>query len=344
MGVPLQDLLKAKELKTEELAGKVLAVDAFNTLYMFLTTIRGPDGSPLMDSSGRITSHLQGVFSRFTNLLEKGIKFVFVFDGEPPELKKKERERRKSLKLEAQKLYEEAKQKEDVENMKKFAARTTFLTNEMINESRELLGAMGIPFVEAPSEGEAQAAYMVKRGDAYAVVSQDADSLLSGTPRLVRNLSITGRRKMPGSFGYKNVNPELINLRESLDGIGITQDQLIVLAILVGTDYNYGGVKGIGPKKALKLVKKHKHDFEAVFEEAKWKEHYDFEWKKIFELIKKMPVTDKYKISFGQIDEDKIKDLLVERHEFSEERVNNTLKKLEDAKKLQAQKGLSEYF
>ncbi len=344
MGVPLQDLLKGKEVKPEELAGKILAVDAFNTLYMFLTTIRGPDGSPLMDSQGRITSHLQGLFSRFTNLLEKGLKFVFVFDGEPPELKKKERERRKSLKLEAQKLYEEAKQKEDVENMKKYAARTTFLTDEMISEAKELLGAMGIPFVEAPSEGEAQAAHLVKKGDAYAVVSQDADSLLAGTPRLVRNLSISGRRKMPGSYGYKMIEPEVITLKESLEGLGLTQDQLIVLAILVGTDYNYGGIKGIGPKKALKLIKKHEDDFEEVFEEAKWKEHYDFDWKKIFELIKNMPVTDEYKMSFGNIDEEKIKELLVERHEFSEERVNNTLKKLEDAKKLQAQKGLHDYF
>ncbi len=344
MGVPLQDLLKGKEVKPEELAGKVLAVDAFNTLYMFLTTIRGPDGSPLMDSQGRITSHLQGLFSRFTNLLEKGPKFVFVFDGEPPELKRKERERRKSLKLEAQKLYEEAKQKEDVENMKKYAARTTFLTDEMISEAKELLEAMGIPFVEAPSEGEAQAAHMVKKGDAYAAVSQDADSLLSGTPRLIRNLSITGRRKMPGSYGYKTINPEMISLKESLEELSLTQDQLITLAILVGTDYNYGGIKGIGPKKALKLIKKHEDDFDAVFEEAKWSEHYDFEWKKIFELIKNMPVTDEYKVSFGQIDEEKIKKLLVERHEFSEERVTNTLKKLEDAKKLQAQKGLNEFF
>jgi flap endonuclease-1 len=253
------------EIKLESLSGRILAVDSFNVLYMFLTTIRGPDGSPLMDSKGNTTSHLVGLFSRFSNLMEKGIKFVFVFDGKAPDLKKEERERRKQLKDEAQKLYDVAQSEENVENMKKYAARTTVLTKEMIEEAKELIEAMGMTVVIAPSEGEAQAAHIVKNGDAYAVMSQDADSLLTGSPRTIRNLSITGRRKMPGSHAYKNVLPELIDLNDNLKELEMTQDQLIVLAILVGTDYNYGGVKGIGPKKALILMKKHGSDFDSLF-------------------------------------------------------------------------------
>lgn len=344
MGVAINNILESKEIKLDDLSGKVLAVDAFNTLYMFLTTIRGPDGSPLMDSKGRITSHLVGLFSRFSNLLEKGIKFVFVFDGVPPDLKKKERERRKSLKVEASKLYEEAKQKDDVQNMKKYAARTVFLTKDMIKEAKMLVSAMGMPVVEAPSEGESQAAFMVKEGDAFAVMSQDADALLSGAPRCVRNVSITGRRKMPGSYGYKMVNPELIDLKQNLSLLGLSQDQLIVLSILVGTDYNYGGVKGIGPKKALKLLEKHKDDFDAVFNDAKWSESFDVDWKKIFKTIKDMPVSDKYKLDFKRPDYDAIKSLLVDEYEFSEDRVSSTLDKLEKASKLNEQKGLSEFF
>jgi flap endonuclease-1 len=344
MGVAITELLKSHEIKIDSLKGKVLAVDAFNILYMFVTTIRGPDGSPLMDSKGRITSHLTGLFSRFSNLMEKGVRFVFVFDGEAPDLKKKERERRYKLKEEAKNLYEQAKQERDIENMKKFAARSVFLSEDMIGEAKRLIKAMGMPVVEAPSEGEAQAAFMVKRGDAFAVLSQDADSLLNEAPRMIRNLSITARRKMPGQFNHKASVPELIILKENLEELNLSQDQLIILSILVGTDYNYGGIKGIGPKKALKLIEKQKDNFDAVFEEAKWSEHFDFPWMKIFDIIKKMPVTEDYTLEFNNPDVDEIKKILVDEHDFSEERVNSTLLKLEEYKKVNAQKGLGDFF
>ncbi|MCC7575131.1 flap endonuclease-1 [Candidatus Woesearchaeota archaeon] len=344
MGVAITELLKSHELKVDSLKGKVLAVDAFNVLYMFVTTIRGPDGSPLMDSKGRITSHLTGLFSRFSNLMEKGVKFVFVFDGEAPELKKKERERRYKLKEEAKDLYEQAKDQGDVENMKKFAARSVFLSEDMVVEAKRLISAMGMPVIDAPSEGEAQAAYLVKKGDAFAVLSQDADCLLNEAPRMVRNLSITARRKMPGQLHHKASEPELIVLKENLEFLGMSQDQLIVLSILVGTDYNYGGVKGIGPKKALKLIEKHGDDFDVLFEEAKWSEHFDFSWRNIFDLIKNMPVTDDYVLDFKNPDVDEIKKILVDEHDFSEERVNSTLLKLEEYKKVNAQKGLGDFF
>jgi flap endonuclease-1 len=344
MGVAITNILTSKEIKIEDLSGKILAVDSFNVLYMFLTTIRGPDGSPLMDSKGRTTSHLVGLFSRFSNLMEKGIKFIFVFDGKAPELKREERERRKALKEEAQKLYDEAEKEEDVENMKKYAARTTILSKEMIEEAKQLIEAMGMPIFVAPSEGEAQAAHIVKRGDAYAVMSQDADSLLSGAPRTVRNLSITGRRKMPGSHAYKNVEPELFLLKDNLEELGLNQDQLIVLSILVGTDYNYGGVKGIGPKKALALVKKHGQNYDAIFEEVKWSEHFSVTWKRIYDTIKEMPVSDDYDLKFNLPDEKKLREILVGEHDFSDERVSSTLEKLERYKKQNQQKGLGDWF
>lgn len=344
MGVAITELLEGTEIKTESLKGKILAVDAFNSLYMFLTTIRGADGAPLMDSNGNITSHLVGIFSRFSNLMEKGLKFAFVFDGKAPDLKSKEKERRRALKDEAKSLYEEAKQKEDVENMKKYAARTTFLTSNMIEEAKELILAMGMPVIQAPSEGEAQAAHVVKRGDAYAVVSQDADALLSGAPRAIRNLSITKRRKMPGSYNYQVVNPEMFTLKDTLEKLELSHKQLIALAILVGTDYNYGGVKGIGPKKGIKLVKKHKDDFEALFTEVNWSEYFEIDWREIFRTFDEMPVIDDYDMTFNSPDVEKIKEILVKKHDFSQDRVNNTFEKLENAKKLNEQKGLSEFF
>ncbi len=163
MGVQITELLVKKEINLNELANKVIAVDSHLFLYQFLTTIRQRDGSLLIDSKGRVTSHLAGLFTRSTKLIEAGLKLVYVFDGEPPKLKHEERERRKKVKIEAQKKYEEAKKKEDLEEMRKYAARTTRLTPEMIEEAKKLIKALGIPVVEAPSEGEAQAAYMVKK-------------------------------------------------------------------------------------------------------------------------------------------------------------------------------------
>ncbi len=342
MGSKITDLLETKELRVEDLKDKILAVDAFNTLYMFLTTIRGADGSPLMDSKGRITSHLQGLLSRFLKYVEQDIKFVFVFDGKPPVLKEKETQRRRAAKKKALELYNKAKDEKDFENMKKYAARTTFLTEDIIDQTKKVLDLMGIPWIQAPSEGEAQAAYLVKKGDAYAVVSQDADALLFGTPKLIKNLSLSGRVKKQSTQLTKKVMPELINLKNTLENLGINQEQLINLAILVGTDYNYGGIKGIGPKKALKLVKTTASE-EEIFEKAKWEEHMDISWKEIKKVIQTMPVTDDYTISFQKPDIEGVEEYL-KSFEFGEERINNFSERLQKLHQKRKQKDLSQFF
>ena len=340
MGTKLRDIVEKKDISFKDLSGKKVVVDSFNILYQFLSSIRQKDGTPLMDSKGKVTSHLSGLFFRTAKMLEFDIKPIFVFDGKAPELKKKEKERRAELKEAAKKQYEIAKEREDMESMKKFAARTSVLSFEMINESKELLEAMGLPVIQAPSEGEAQAAHIVNRGDAFAEVSQDYDCLLYGVKRVVQNLTVSEKRKKPGTLSYVTVVPQIIELEENLKKLGINQEQLMILGILVGTDYNIGGIKGIGPKNALKLVKEYKNNYEKLFEDAKWSEYFDTEWKDIFNVIKRMPVTDDYKIEFKAIDVDKIKEILVERHEFSEERIDSALAKLKQRVKEKEQKGL----
>ncbi|MBI4440245.1 flap endonuclease-1 [Candidatus Woesearchaeota archaeon] len=344
MGLAIKEILKCKEIEIGDLKGKVLVVDTFNLLYQFITTIRGRDGSLLTDSGGQVTSHLVGLFSRSSSLMKSGLKLAFVFDGKPPELKRHERERRAELKKEAMREFERAAEKEDAEAMKKYAARTSILTSEMIGDAKTLIAAMGMPVIQAPSEGEAQAAHIVGKGDAYAVVSQDFDSLMHGANTLVRNLSISGRRKVANTLHYQEVNPEMISLAENLNHLGIDIGQLIAMGILIGTDYNPGGIKGIGPKKALELVKKHKKDFNALFEEVKWKDYFDFPWQEVFETIKKMPVTSSYNLEWKSPDIDAVKELLVKKHDFSEERVEKTLSDLKVEKTKRQQKGLGEFL
>ena len=342
MGCAITDLVVKKDISLKDLSGKVLAVDAMNQLYMFLSSIRGPDGALLTDSKGQVTSHLSGLFFRFAKLMQEDIRFVFVFDGKVPELKWKEQARRKEAKVKAEVAYERAAEAEDVVGMKKFAARTSKLTNEMKDEAIRLIHAMGCPVIMAPSEGEAQAAYIVKKGQAYAVMSQDADSLLFGGAKVVKNLSITGRKKQ--ALAYRDVSPEIISLPDTLRELSLTQDQLIVLGMLVGTDYNIGGIKRIGPKNALKLVHKHGDDFQGLFAEVKWDEHFAYPWEEVFSLFKQVETTDDYEITCKPLNESEIVKILVEDHEFGEERVLSSLDRLKKEKKPVSQKGLGDFF
>ena len=344
MGVALTELLLIKEIELEFLQNKTLVVDAPMWLYQFLSSIRQRDGTLLMDSKGNVTSHLTGLLARVSNLIQHNIKLAFVFDGEPPKLKHFTLEKRKEIKLEAEKKFKQAKEKADEELMKKYAARTSRLTAEMIDEAKNLIDAFGLPVIDAPSEAEAQASLIVKNGDAFALATNDADALLFEAPRVVRNLNMAGKKKRKDKLSYDVINPDLIVLEENLKHLGIKQEQLIALAMLIGTDYNSGGIKGIGPKTALKLVKEYKTDFDTLFRDAKWSDFFDFPWQEVFDLIKNIPVNEKYHLKWEEINEEKIMKLLVDGHDFSEERVRNQIEVLVKEKHKKSQKGLGEFF
>ena len=327
MGVNLKDILIRKPTTVEALAGKTLVVDGYNMLYQFLTTIRSRDGSVLTNHKGEVTSHLIGLFSRVTALMQKNVRLAFVFDGIVPELKHQELAKRAEAKRDAQAKYEKALAAGDQANMAKYAGRTARLTKEMVVQAKQLLTLLGLPHVQAPSEGEAQAAHMVKKGHAWAVSSQDYDSLLFGTPRLIQNLSIEGKRKISGKLAFKTVEPLLVDLQENLQALELSHDRLIWLAMLVGTDYAPGGVKGIGPKKGLALVKQYKTPQELFATVS-----LDFAWSEVLDVFKRMPVTDEYKLQWGKVDRAGLVDFLVKEHDFSLERVEKVCDLIAPAK------------
>lgn len=344
MGVAITELISGKEVSLDELYGKIIAVDAMNMLYQFITTIRQADGTPLKDSKGNITSHLTGLFARTTKLMQKGIKLVFVFDGEMPLLKAKERERREKLKEEAHESLQESISTGDIAGMKKYAGRTARITSEMIKESKELLDALGIPYLVAPSEGEAQAGFMVKQGDCDFVASQDSDCLIYNSPYFIKNLSLSNKRKKINALTYKMILPEMISLEETLHSLELSLDQLRALAMIIGTDFNIGGIKGLGPKKGLKLVQEHGEDFETLFNTIQWDEHFDVSWQDVFSTIKDMPTTTNYSLKWKDINEDALKQLLINEHDFSKTRIESALEEIEKAKKKSQQSNLSAFF
>jgi len=326
MGVDISSLVEAKEIELIELSGRAVAIDAFNILFQFLSIIRDRmTGEPLRDSKGRVTSHLSGLLYRNSNLLEVGIKPVFVFDGEPPEFKQITIEAREARKKEATRKWKEAVARG--EPAITYAQAAAKLTEDMVERAKRLLDYMGIPWVQAPSEGELQCAFMCKRGDVWASGSQDFDSLLAASPRLVRNLSITGRRKVPKKEMYVQVKPELIELEKMLDALGITKEQLITVGILIGTDYS-AGVKGVGPKTALKLVKEHK-SLDAVLKHVTWSS--DVPAEKIYDFFLSPPVTEKYTIEWKEPDADKLKEFMCAEHNFSSERMDKVIERLQNA-------------
>ena len=339
MGVDINDIIESRVISFGDLKGKIIAIDAYNALYQFLSIIRQPDGTPLRDSMGRVTSHLSGLLYRTSNYVAEGIKPVYVFDGCPPDLKMRTVEERIEIRKKAAEEWEEMLKKGEIEEARIRAQQASFLTKGMVSEAKKLLDYMGIPWVQAPSEGEAQAAYMARKGDAYASASQDFDSLLFGAPILVRNMAITGRRKLPRKRIYVEVKPEMINLNENLKKLEITREQLVDIGILVGTDYNKG-IKGIGPKTALKLIKKF-GNLENVMREKKIEiKHYE----EIREIFLNPPVTNDYTLSWKNVDEEKLKEFLCGEHDFSEERINTAIEKMRAFKKYREQRSLDSWF
>lgn len=325
MGVDLSPLIKPKKIDFTNLQNKVIAIDAYNALYQFLSSIRQYNGSSLKDSHGNITSHLSGLFYRTIKLIKFGIKPVYVFDGIPPELKHDTLKKRNIMKEIAKEKYEKAINEENFEEAKKFAKRTSKITQEMIEESKILLQSIGVPYIQAPSEGEMQCAYMSKKGDVYAASTQDYDTLLFGAKRIVRNLTFSGGKER---------EIELIELEDVLQHLGITHQQLIEIGILIGTDFNKG-VKGIGPKTALKKVKN--NEIKNI--------KFDFDMEDVKKIFLNLNVTDAYKIEFNQeIEEENVIKILCNNHDFSMERVRNALKELKESYIKKKQTGLDEWF
>ncbi len=336
MGIKIRDLLPKKEIEFDDLIGKKIGVDFSNAAYQFLASIRQRDGTPLMDSKGHITSHLVGLFTRTANLMSRGIKICYVFDGKPPALKYGTSAGREERKKEAEERLKEAKEEEDVMAIMKYSKQSMRLTQEMVDESKELIKALGLPGIQAPSESDAQLAFMCEKGDIWAAATSDVDPLLHGCPRTITNLTLSQKRRVPGGR-IINIKPELIELKELLDNFKINIDQLIVVGILVGTDYNPGGVKGVGPKTALKIVQQTR-DFDKIFRDVE----ADFNWKQVYAIFKSMPIMKNYQMKWGSTDAEAVKNILVDKHDFSEERVNATLAKIIKVK-AKDQKGLDKW-
>jgi len=338
LGVLLTPIILKKELELDDLRGRSFAVDGHIVLHEFLAMIRDRTGTPLMDRDGNITSHLVGLAFRTTRLVsDYGMRLFFVFDGKPPSLKREELDKRREARRKIEREYREAVERGDLPAVFSKAVMTGGLTRAMVDDAKHLLDLLGIPWVQAPSEGEAQAAYMAGQGHVWASNSKDYDSLLFGAPRLVRFLSISGREWLPSKGRARKVYPELIDLENFLGHLGINQEQLIDLGILVGTDFN-DGIKGVGPKTALKLVKKHGRIEEMP---SDIRETLPDTVDLIRDLYLNPEVTNDYSVKQGVLQEEALDAFLVGERNFSTKRVQTLVNRMRSSA---AQKSLNEFF
>jgi flap endonuclease-1 len=325
MGVQLGGVIKGEPVELTGLSGKKLAVDAFNTLYQFLSIIRDREtGTPLMDSHGHVTSHLSGLLYRTTKFLEAGIRPVYVFDGKPPVLKFATAVERREIRDAAHAKWQAALEEgAPAEEVMRAAKASTRMTSDVLDSAKALLDFMGVQWVQAPSEGEAQCAHMCAAGTVWASASQDWDSFLFGSTRLVRNLSVSGKKRVPKTGAYIEVTPEVLELKAVLSALGLTREQLIVVGLLIGTDFN-PGVKGYGPKKAIVLVKKER-TLENVLAKVQWEGPPAQE---VMDIFLHPDVSDELPAQ-KFLQPEKLRKMMVDEHDFSAERLDKVIKTLE---------------
>ncbi|XP_064398487.1 flap endonuclease 1-like [Halichondria panicea] len=325
--------MKDGEIKTY--FGRKVAVDASMSLYQFLIAVR-MDGSQLTDSDGDTTSHLIGFFYRTIRMLENGIKPVYVFDGKPPEMKSGELLKRSEKRAEAEKGLVTATDKGDQEQIEKFQKRLVKVTPKHVEECKRLLTLMGVPFVAAPCEAEAQCASMVKAGLVYATATEDMDCLTFGSSVMLRHLTASEAKKMP---------VREIHLEKLLAELGVTQQEFIDLCILLGCDY-CDSVKGVGPAKAITLIRDHKNIEEIIEKGKKLNIPENWLYQEARRLFKEPEVMDpkSIELKWSLPDEAGLVKFLAEEKGFAEDRIRKGAAKLVKSKSSSTQGRLDSFF
>ena len=337
MGCNLRDLATPTSIEMSDLAGERIAVDAFLTAYQFITSLRargeGKDGTYLRDSHGRPVSHLMGFLDRSAALVEAGIDPVFVFDGRPHELKFDTLAVRKERRVNAVEKWEAAIEAEDWKAADKLGAQVVSYASDMVKETQQMLDLLGISWIEAPMEAEGAASVWCRQGQVAGVASQDWDVLLYGSPVMIRNLTSHGTKR----YG-RMITAERIVLADLLEEHGISHEQLVDLGIMVGTDF-HPGIRGIGPKTGLKLIKEF-GTIEAICEakEKELPERLD----EIRDLFMNHPISGELPAS-GMADDDGLRQFLIDERDFSERRVTRALERMKSAGRMRT-KGQSTLF
>lgn len=349
MGIKFKDIFipYKEDVDLKKLTGKKVGIDAYVMIYQMLARVRrAEEGGAEFSYQGNVTSHLIGIFQRSLYLLENGMKVCAIMDGPPVSMKEKILQDRAKRREEAERLRQEALDEEDLEAANKYAQATVTVTEQILDDTEKLFSLLGIPVVKAVHDAEAQIAQMVRHNVLDACVSQDYDSFAFGAPYVIRNLSVSQRRIIRGKT--VTVYPEQYYLEKILNGLGISRDQLILAGLLIGTDFN-NGVRKVGAKTALKLVKEHPSltqlkalvEEKYSFDDYSWDYYFPVDPEEIIAYFQEPPYNDVPDLKFGKVDVKGITEFLVTERGFNPKNVESSLKKII---KMQRQSSLSSFF
>ncbi|KAJ1339908.1 hypothetical protein BSLG_005443 [Batrachochytrium salamandrivorans] len=301
--------LATKENDIKNYFGRKVAIDASMSIYQFLIAVRQGDGQQLTNEAGETTSHLMGMLYRTIRMVENGIKPAYL-------------QKRGERRAEAQKEADAALEAGDTENFDRFSRRTVKVSKEQNQECRRLLKLMGIPFVEAPCEAEAQCAALAKAGKVYAVGSEDMDTITFGAPVLLRHLTFSEAKKMPIAE---------FNTPKILEGLGLSHLEFIDLCILLGCDY-CDSIRGIGPHRAMQLIKEHR-TIEAIIKNIDKKKYTipeNWPFAEARQLFLEPDVIDPatVELNWTKPDEEGLLQFLVTEKGFNEDRIRKASQRL----------------
>ncbi|XP_072885556.1 flap endonuclease 1 isoform X1 [Hemitrygon akajei] len=326
-----------KEQQMKSYFGRKVAIDASMSIYQFLIAVR-QDGNVLQSEDGETTSHLMGMFYRTIRIIENGIKPVYVFDGKPPQLKAGELSKRSERRAEAEKQLANAQETGDTENIERFNKRLVKVTQQHNDECKRLLRLMGVPYIEAPCEAEASCAALVKAGKVYAVATEDMDALTFGTSILLRHMTASEAKKLP---------IQEFHLNKVLQEAGLTQEQFVDLCILLGSDY-CETIRGVGPKRAIDLIRQHKSIEEIVkhIDTSKYTLPEDWMYKEARQLFLEPEVVqaESVDLKWTEPDEEQLVAFMCGEKQFSEDRIRSGAKKLQKSRQGSTQGRLDDFF
>jgi flap endonuclease-1 len=292
---------------------KTIAIDTSLIIYKYIAAMR-KTGHDLTSPDGKMTSHLNGILNLITKLLKEKITPVFIFDGKPPDIKKDTLQKRYDVKKQA----EENLTKDDLTDEQKITLfmQSTRITSEIINDTKEMLKTLGIPYVEAPEEADSQCVCLLEKNLIYAVATEDMDLLTFKCERLLKNF-----------FSNKEDGIIEINYSKMLEELKIDDNQFLDLCILFGCDY-LPTLSGLGPVKSYDYIKKYK-SIEKIIELSTIQKPENYKYKDVQNYFKTasskcvIPLEEDLKIKKSDDDKKVIYELLVKNYGFNVFKYNN---------------------
>jgi len=307
----ISDFANPTEVRCTSLSGERVVFDGYIQMYKFLTSIRR-DGDYVRNSNGDVISHLIGLYNRIGSHLANGVQPIFVFDGPPPDMKQRTIDARVERKNEAEKLMEQAKQNGNTDDAEKYAARTTSVEPAFVESACEMFDALGVPYMEAPSEADPQCAHLVRSGEADYICTTDYDVFCYNDQNAAFIKQFSGD------------TCQIVSLQQMLNEMEINYDQYRWTRIIAGTDYNDSPSR-VAWKRALNMTQDAESFERAIDAAVEWDAEIDTDrYRAVYDWFQNPTVGD-WSPTHEPTDPEAVREVMIEKYHLQQSQVENKL-------------------